>query len=111
MYFDEIENEIVNSILFDEFVMNTNENKVYISFVYIKEIEILKQILNNYFDSSEYDLIKINEFSYEIQFNVNIELTYDSDEYNKIILDELKEYQNIISENELNELIDEYFDE
>ena len=26
-------------------------------------------------------------------------------------LDELKEYQNIISENELNEFIDEYFDE
>ena len=93
----EIENKIVTEILFNQLEIDLNENEMFIELVYSNDSNKLKEILTDELDSSEYDLIKINEYEYTIKFNIEIEYYKDSDEYLDELKSELEYYDELYS--------------
>lgn len=93
----EIENKIVTEILFNQLEIDLNENEMFIELVYSNDSNKLKEILIDELDSSEYELIKINEYEYTIKFNIEIEYYKDSDEYLDELKSELEYYDELYS--------------
>jgi len=93
----EIENKIVTEILFNQLEIDLNENEMFIELVYSNDSNKLKEILTDELDSSEYDLIKINEYEYTIKFNIEIEYYKDSNEYLDELKSELEYYDELYS--------------